>query len=78
MNRKNIHVVPNKSTETWSAKRENSNKPIATGKTQAGVIKAVTPTAREQQAELIIHRVNGKIRDRTSYGNDPCPPKDQK
>ena len=31
--------------------------------------------ARNQHSELIIHRQNGQIRDRDSYGNDPYPPK---
>ncbi|WP_367280921.1 DUF2188 domain-containing protein, partial [uncultured Alistipes sp.] len=31
--------------------------------------------ARNQESELLIHRPNGQIRDRDSYGNDPYPPK---
>lgn len=28
-----------------------------------------------QQAELVIHRPDGRIRDKDSYGHDPFPPK---
>jgi hypothetical protein len=31
--------------------------------------------ARNKGSDVIIHRPNGQIRDRDSYGNDPCPPK---
>ncbi|WP_141695337.1 DUF2188 domain-containing protein, partial [Klebsiella pneumoniae] len=27
------------------------------------------------ESELVIHRPNGQIRDRDSYGKDPFPPK---
>jgi len=30
--------------------------------------------ARHQESELFIHRRNGQIRERNSYGNDPFPP----
>ncbi len=26
----------------------------------------------------MIHRPNGRIRDKDSFGDDPCPPKDTK
>ena len=28
-----------------------------------------------QETELLIHGQNGQIRERSSYGNDPFPPK---
>nr|WP_084389162.1 DUF2188 domain-containing protein [Fusibacter sp. 3D3] len=31
--------------------------------------------AKNQQSELVIHRPNGQIREKNSYGNDPYPPK---
>jgi hypothetical protein len=27
---------------------------------------------------VVIHGRDGKIRDKDSYGHDPCPPKDKK
>ncbi|WP_157788649.1 DUF2188 domain-containing protein, partial [Vibrio cholerae] len=32
-------------------------------------------TARRQESEAFVHRKNGTIRERDSYGNDPFPPK---
>ena len=43
--------------------------------TQAEAIDVARTIARNQEAELIIHRKNGTIRDKDSYGNDPFPPK---
>lgn len=31
--------------------------------------------AINQESEVVIHRPNGQIRDKNSYGNDPFPPK---
>ncbi len=33
--------------------------------------------AENQNTEIIIHRKDGLIQDRDSYGNDPYPPKDK-
>jgi hypothetical protein len=34
--------------------------------------------SRTERTELFIHRENGMIRERNSYGNDPCPPRDKR
>lgn len=31
--------------------------------------------AIKEKSEVVIHRPNGQIRDKDSYGNDPFPPK---
>ena len=33
--------------------------------------------AKKQEAELVVHNKDGKISQKDSYGNDPCPPKDK-
>lgn len=42
--------------------------------TQADAIKAGREIAQNQGSELFIHRPDGRIRDRNSYGNNPFPP----
>lgn len=32
--------------------------------------------ARKLKVEHTVHRADGVIGDKNSYGNDPCPPKD--
>ena len=72
----NQHVVPN--SGTWQVKREGASKATKSFYTQQEAINYARDIAKNQQSELIIHRRNGTIRDKDSYGNDPCPPKDTK
>ena len=34
--------------------------------------------AMQNNSEHIIHGLNGRIQNKNSYGNDPCPPRDKK
>lgn len=34
--------------------------------------------AINERSEVVIHRPDGRIRDKDSYGNDPNPPRDRK
>lgn len=68
-NNKNIHVVPN--GDDWSVKREEAQRASRNFPTQADAIGYARDVARRENGELFIHRPNGQIRDRDSYGNDP-------
>jgi hypothetical protein len=76
MAKKNVHVVP--SGNKWAVKPEGSTKPVSTHLTQQAASEAGKKVAKQNQSELVIHRPNGQIRDKDSYGNDSCPPKDTK
>jgi hypothetical protein len=41
-------------------------------------LKVARHLAQQNQSELVIHRPNGQIRDKDSFGKDPMPPKDSK
>lgn len=71
---KNVHVVPN--GDKWAVKTEKSEKAHRIADTQKDAINIGRGVAKNQQSELIIHRPNGQIRQKDSYGNDPCPPRD--
>ena len=73
---KNQHVVPRNGK--WAVRGAGNRRVTSVHDTQAEAIGAATRIARNQRSEAVIHRRNGKIRDRDSYGNDPCPPKDRK
>lgn len=75
MSKKNIHVVP--SGNKWAVKPEGST-PISTHLTQGAAEEAGRRAAKQNESELVIHRPNGQIRDKDSYGNDPNPPCDTK
>ena len=72
----NVHIVQR--GDQWGTMREGGERVSGLYDTQAAAIEAGREMAREGQGELLIHGRDGQIRARDSYGNDPCPPKDQK
>ena len=70
---KNQHAVPH--GDQWAVKGAGNSKATRVVPTQAEAVKIARDIARNQGSELFIHRPNGQIRDRDSYGNDPFPPK---
>lgn len=56
-------------------KGEGNTKATAVTTTQKEAIKIARDIAINQGSEVVIHRVNGQIRDKNSYGEDPYPPK---
>lgn len=76
MAKKNIHVVPH--ANGWAVKTEGASRASAVTPTQGQAIEQARNQAIRNQGEVFIHGRNGQIRDRDSYGNDPCPPKDTK
>jgi hypothetical protein len=71
--KKNQHIVPHKGK--WGIKGEGNDRLTKIVDTQKEAITIAKQIAKNQQSELIIHRPNGQIRDKESYGNDPYPPK---
>jgi len=76
MSKKEQQVVPH--GKDWGVRGEGNKRLTVVTPTKAGAEKAGREIARNQGTELFIHGRNGKIQDRDSYGNDPCPPKDRK
>lgn len=73
MNKKGQHVVP--SGGKWSVRKAGASRASNTYDTQQEAIARGREIARTQQTELYIHGRDGRIRERSSYGNDPHPPK---
>ena len=73
MKKNNLHVVPR--GDQWAVQREGVGRESSLHPTQADAIDAGRRIARAEQGELLIHRPNGQIRDRDSYGSDPFPPR---
>ncbi|MCW3807067.1 DUF2188 domain-containing protein [Plebeiibacterium marinum] len=70
---KNQHVVPH--NNKWAVKGAGNNKATRITNTQKEAIDIAKSISKNQHSELIIHRPNGQIRDKNSYGNDPFPPR---
>jgi hypothetical protein len=62
---------------SWQVKPEGG-RPVSSHRTQGAAEQAAKPIARQNQSEVVVHRPNGQIRDKDSFGNDPNPPVDQK
>lgn len=71
---KNQHVVKTPNGE-WGVKGENNQRYTERFDTQKDAIVRARKIAINQKSELIIHGTDGHIRQKDSYGNDPCPPK---
>lgn len=70
---KNQHVVPHKNG--WAVKGAGNSKATSIHRTQEAARKAARNIAINQKSEVVIHKPNGQIRDKDSYGNDPFPPR---
>ena len=73
---KNQHVV--KRDDGWAVKGEGNSRDTSVLSTQSKAIRVATSIAKHQHSEVVIHGRDGRIRDKDSYGNDPCPPRDTK
>ena len=69
-----IHVTK-RSNGTWVVKQPGKQKASAICDTQAAAKQVAIGIAKNQGLEMIVHGVNGKIREANSYGNDPFPPR---
>lgn len=70
---KNQHVVRHE--DGWAVKGAGNQRATSVHSTQGEAIKAAREIARNQASEVVVHRPNGQIRDKDSYGADPFPPK---
>lgn len=68
------HVVPN-ARGGWSVRTAGAAKAAKSFDTQEAAISYGRTAAKKHGAELYVHRSDGTIRERNSYGKDPSPPK---
>lgn len=71
---KNQHVTPHPNGG-WQVKGAGNTRATARTSTQREAAAIARSIAINQGSERIIHRPNGQIRTKDSYGNDPFPPK---
>jgi hypothetical protein len=68
---RSVHVVPSQTTPgKFVNKIEGNPKPISRPATQAKSIEKAIPIAKHNKAEVVIHRPDGTIRDKDSYGDE--------
>ena len=72
----NQHVTK-RSDGGWQVKGEGNSKATRVTRTQKEAIDIARGISKSQGTELVIHRADGRIRQKDSHGHDPCPPKDK-
>ena len=70
-----MHVVPH--PRGWAVKKEGARRASAVFPTQREAEQYGRNLARRERVEFVLHRRDGQIRDKDSYGNDPNPPRDR-
>ena len=63
--------------ERWSVKTSGAKRAAKITDTQAEAIQIGRRIAMNRGGELIVHRTDGTIRSKDSYGTDPFPPRDR-
>jgi hypothetical protein len=76
MAKKTNHVVP--SSSGWAVKKSGSSRASRVFGTKDKAVDYGRKLSINERTELYIHKKNGMIQNKNSYGNDPCPPKDKK
>jgi len=72
-NDKNVWVVGDK--DGWKVKKEGATRHCSAFRTQGEAWSEAKRLARQSNGEAFLQGLDGKIRERNSYGSDPRPPK---
>ncbi len=76
--RRNVHVVPAGGRGAFVVKLAGGRRLTPCPMTQGDAIRRAIPEAVKRRSEVVIHRPDGRIRDKDSYGRDSKRWKDRK
>lgn len=71
------HVVPSKKNGGWAVKKAGSSRASRAFVKKDEAVQYARDLSRKEKSELYIHKKDGSIQNRNSYGNDPFPPRDR-
>lgn len=77
MNRKSNHVVPSK-VHGWAVIKSGATRASRSFGSKDAAVKYARTISKNERTELYIHKKDGTIQNRDSYGNDPFPPRDKR
>jgi uncharacterized protein YdaT len=66
--KKNQHVIP--FANGWAVKEEGKDRLTLISQTQKDAITVAREIAKNNRAQLVIHRKDGRIREKDSYVNE--------
>lgn len=75
MSRDTHRIMPHE--DGWQVKRDGGERASHVTDTKAEAEKLGRTISRNQETELQVHGMNGRIQRSDSHGNDPNPPKDK-
>jgi hypothetical protein len=75
--KKSQHVVP-AIGGGWSVRKEGATRAVKHFTTKDEAESWARARSIKERAELVIHRLDGTIAEKDSFGNDPHPPRDRK
>lgn len=75
MVKKSNHVVP--SSSGWAVKKSGSERASKIFRTREKAIGYGRELSKNERTELYIHKKNGMIQEKDSYGDVPNSPKDK-
>jgi Uncharacterized protein conserved in bacteria (DUF2188) len=76
MTKRANHVVP--SASGWAVRKSGAERASKTFDNKGKAVAYGRELSKSEKTELYIHKKNGMIQNRNSYGNDPNPPIDKK
>lgn len=74
--KKDVHTTPNPNGEGWV--NQVGGEVVSHHHKKDTAVERGREIARENHSEHVIHRQDGTIGEKNSYGNDPFPPRDKK
>jgi hypothetical protein len=77
MAKRTNHVVPSAANGGWAVKKSGSTRVSGAFHSKLEAIQYARALSKNEQTELFIHRKDGTIQERNSYGKDPFPLKDR-
>lgn len=66
-----VHTVPDSQNHQWNNIDTATKSVLSSSKTKEEAVKKGREFAIERKTEHVIHKKNGQIQDKNSYGNDP-------
>jgi hypothetical protein len=73
---KGVHTTPNPNGKGWV--NQSGGGTISRHRTKGPAVERGKSEAKDRQTEHTIHKQDGTIGEKNSYGNDPNPPRDKK
>jgi hypothetical protein len=75
MSKKSVHTTPNRDGKGWV--NQVGGEIVSRHRTQENAAERGRAIAQQRETEHAIHRRDGTIGEKNSYGNDPNPPRDK-